>query len=472
MADQLRKDFVGDKFTPNINKLWTESTVFERAYTTCPLCVPARGSFFTGHYPNTTGCLINPWHQEERHHGRVRAGIPNLYSMMENDWDSWHIGKQHFLTEEDMEHDINTQTKWNALGRNYRSYLKEAGKRNPGGPAFKGLSPEIAKGKTTRVKSYSIPTIACYEEGLDYFFDGYITNCAVEAINNRNQNKPLLLNTMYLAPHPPLDIPEPYYSMYKEIDLAENVGEWFQGQSPLQLYNLPGFLGVKYTREDWAKIWPVYAGLVTLLDHCVGRIIDTLKDEGLYDDAIIIFTADHGEMLGSHSLWQKMCMYEESIHIPLSIKLPRGIPHVEQSNELVSHIDIMPTLCDLLDLDQTVNTTGISLRNTINYGAPLDRDHIFVQFDGNGARGNFQRCVVKGSYKLIVDIFKDEVYYELYNVLEDPQEKNNLANKKIEKVKEMEKLVQQYMQETDDLIEYPESAYNRFLCMYGNGSDE
>ena len=76
--------------------------------------------------------------------------------------------------------------------------------------------------------------------------------------------------------NPPLQIPEPFYSLVRNTPLPDNVGLWSAGQSPLQLYNLPGYLGSRYTRGDWQHVWDVYAGLVALLDHCVGQIISRL----------------------------------------------------------------------------------------------------------------------------------------------------------------------------------------------------
>ena len=112
MADQLRADVLGGQYTPNINKLAEEGVVFRRSYCACPLCVPARGSFFTGRYPNETGSFINPWEKTDEKHGYVRAGIPNLYSLMEEEWDSWHIGKQHLFTEEKIDSSPVTKTHW------------------------------------------------------------------------------------------------------------------------------------------------------------------------------------------------------------------------------------------------------------------------------------------------------------------------------------------------------------------------
>ena len=470
LADQLRRDFIGE-LTPSINSLASESTVFHRAYTPCPLCVPARGSLFTGLYPNTSGSLINPWEKTDRRFGLVRAGTPHLYGLMDKDWDSWMVGKQHFYTEDGLDQSGDSLTRWITM-KGYFELLDREGKRRPGGPDFRGLVPEMAGGTTTRPVIYSMPGIGCYEAGFDYFYDGYITNAAIEAIHKRNREKPFLLNLMFFAPHPPYDIPEPWFSRVKKVELSENVGRWYPGQSPLQLYNYPGVAGARYNRGDWEKIWPVYGGLVSLLDDCIGMVISTLKREGLYDDAVILFSSDHGEMLGSHCLYQKMCMYEEATHIPLMVKLPRGMKQARECEEIVSLIDILPTLCDLLELEKPSGNQGMSLLPCLREseipgaakieGRTLPRDRVFLQFDGNGARGNFQRAVVRNRNKLIVDLFKNEIFFELYDVISDPQEKHNLAYNEPDKVKELFGLLRRHMVETSDMIRFRPEDYERF----------
>jgi len=545
MADQLRFDVLGTRYTSNLNALAEDSAVFDRAYCASPLCVPARGAFFTGTYPNANGCLINPWDEADAQHGQVRSGLPNLISLMEDEWDSWHVGKQHLLTGERMHQSQNGRTRWIAGMREYKQHLKEHGVRAPGGSAYKSLVPEMTGGRTTRAKSYSIPATGVYEPGFDYFFDGFFAHQAVAAIRNRDVGKPMLLNAMFLAPHPPFDVPEPWHSMWSdgELELPDNVGFWDAGQSPLQLYNLTGFVGTRYSRAEWEAIWRVYLGLVSLLDHCVGMIVDELKAQGMYEDALIVFTSDHGEMLGSHRLWQKMCMYEESVRVPLYVKLPGKAQGAETGYEgesesvstahvaadsgdrsgsegesaaraameepigtridtPVSAIDVLPTLCDLLGLDTPPSVQGVSLAPLLAGGAerpdleaggtsqlgqridevsgvisgiphpgvpPRDGPNrsmtsgsrtLFIQYDGNGARGNFQRCIIKGRHKLIVDLFKDEHYLELYDVEADPMERRNLAfaEENAELATEMLGLLQQHMASTGDLLTLPDPA--------------
>lgn len=466
MADQLRYDVLGE-FTPNINKLKNEGISFNNAYCACPLCVPARGAFFTGTYPNENGSIINPWEKLEAKHGDVKEGLPNLFTLLENEYDSWHVGKQHFLTEEKIHKSSGSKTHWLASEHDYKSFVTSNNKRRPGGKAFSSLCPEMSMGTTTRAKRYSIPKTGCYEEDVKYFFDGYFTDNALTAIKQRDKDKPLMLNLMYLAPHPPLNIPEPWYSRVKQVTLPENVGVWYKNQSPLQLYNLTGALGSKYTREEWYEVWRVYLGLVSLLDDQVGRVIESLKSEGLYDNSIIIFTADHGEMLGSHCLWQKMCMYEESVKTPLIIKFPKGFSQKSKTIEQpISSIDLLPTLCEYTGIKIPETVSGSSLLPLINKEKTTPKD-IFIQFDGNGARGNFQRCIIKDGYKLIADIFKDEIYFELYSQ-NDPLEKENLAfsDKYKDKVNEMLNLLINHMQKTGDLISIYENAYENFINSY------
>ena len=431
MADQLRRDVLFQGHTPNIDALAADGVVFEEAYTNCPLCVPARGSYFTGLYPNKNGSLINPWEPADAGYGDVRAGIDNLYTLMEEEWDSIHSGKQHLYTAGGkLEERPDSKTRWLSTEASYKEYVRAQGKALPGGPQFRTRVAEMAGGKATKVSSYSNANTGCYEEGEAYYFDTYFTEQALAGISSRDQMRPLLLNVMLLAPHPPFQIPEPWYGSVTNDDfkLPDNVGTFYPRQSPLQMYNLTGAVGTRYSRDEWQETWRVYLGLVRMLDHCVGRIIGALKEQGIYDDSLIIFTSDHGEMLGSHALFQKMCMYEEAARVPLYMKFPKGFhTSAKTYRQTVSHVDVFPTLCGYLGLETKNPVDGVSLLPLLRGEVPEDQGRrIFIQYDGNGSLSNFQRCLVMGGYKLIADLFKDEVYYELYHLPSDPQETNNL----------------------------------------------
>lgn len=469
MADQLRADVIGE-MTPNIRALAQEGITFTSAYAASPLCAPSRASFFTGLYPNRTRSLINPWAPQDTLFARVSTGIPNMYTLMEEKWDSWHVGKQHLFTEDPLEKDPESKTKW-ITQQTYSQWMKANHVDKPGGREFKALVPELISGSQVGARYYSTPLVAPYTPGIGYFTDRYFSNEAQRAIKQRARTKPLLLNCMFLAPHPPFHIPEPYFSAIdtQHVDLPDNVGQWYPGQSPLQLYNITGFIGTRYTRDEWRTIWAKYLGLVKLLDDEVGRIIQLLKEEGLYEEAIIIFTADHGEMLGSHSLWQKNCMYEESVRVPLFIRLPNDSPANRKSiDETVSLVDVLPTLLEYTGMPIPENLDGQSLRPLIVGEQPDQVRPVFIQYDGNGSLGNFQRAVIKDGYKLIADIFSEEVFLELYQVREDPQEKTNLALQPEYESKVLALLtdLNGHMEQTGDHLSIPENVYRQFLKHY------
>lgn len=467
MADQLRYDAFGEH-TPHLNQLRNESTVFEHAYCASPLCVPARGSFFTGKYPNITGALHNAKIKVEKQNGMVKSEHINLYDLMDHKWDSWHTGKMDFRTEQKIERNSKSKTNWLPLEPRYGQFLKEHHKKRPGGNEFRGVLPNLLHGKRTYTSYASTPKTGCYQEDFKYFYDGFILHDTLHAISNRDKRKPFLLNAMFFAPHPPLDIPEPWYSKIQKVNLPENVGVWGENQSPLQLYNLTGIMGANKSREDWREVWRVYQGFVSMLDDCVGQVVQALKTEGIYDQSLIIFTSDHGEMLGSHRLWQKMCMYEESIRTPLFMKFPKqDYIHRHLIKENVSSIDILPTLCDYLQIKPPDDCSGLSLMPLLQKQS-IARENIFVQYDGNGSSSNFSRCIIQGDNKLIVDFFKDEVFIELYNKAADPQEMNNLAFEIAYKdvVESLLDDLRTHMVETKDSLTLNKSIYSEFVRDY------
>jgi choline-sulfatase len=467
MADQLRHDALGE-FTPNIDSLAADGITFERTYCASPLCAPSRAAFFTGRYPNDNGGLINGWNETDAHYRNVRPGVPNLYEIMSKYWRGVQSGKQHFFTKDPIEKNPKVKMTW-ITQEDYNAWMKSQGVQKPGGRAFTAIVPELVSGKYTYERRYTVPVLAPYTPGISYFPDHYFADKAVEAIRTPSE-KPLLLITTFMSPHPPFNIPEPYYSLVHDSDLTvpSDVGKWYPGQSPLQLYQLTGFIGTRYSRAQWIRIWDKYFGLVKLLDDQVGSVIHALKARGLYDKALVIFTADHGEMLGSHSLWMKNCMYEPSARVPLIMKFPKGFhPRVKKTDALVSLIDVWPTLRDYLHIPDADSTDGVSLMPLLR-GEGLSRKKIFIQYDGNSAYGGNQRSVVDGDFKLIIDTFTSQVYLELYNVKTDPLETKNLAlDPAYEKTtKKLIGEIRGYMGRTHDLLHFPDQTYEQFITHY------
>lgn len=233
---------------------------------------------------------------------------------------------------------------------------------------------------------------------------------------------------------------------------------------------MTGALGGHYQKEEWRESWRTYLGLVSLLDDCVGRILCELKDQGIYDDCLILFTSDHGEMLGSHRLFQKMCMYQESVKVPLYLRLPgSSVRHGRILEQNVSHIDVLPTLCHYLGLETGSETEGASLHDLIDGIGSVPSHPVFIQYDGNSCLSGFQRCVVDGNRKLIMDVFQKETFFELYDISADPQETVNLLfeHEHADEGTRLLSLLLEHMKRTADPLICSQDVYKQFMGRIG-----
>ena len=167
-------------------------------------------------------------------------------------------------------------------------------------------------------------------------------------------------------------------------------------------------------------------------------------------------------------------MYEESAKVPLVVKLPKSFQtSVKESNALVSLVDVLPTLLEYNRMPFPQQLDGLSLMPILE-GKAFDRNSIFIQYDGNGSLASPQRCVVKNNYKLIVDMFKDEAFVELYDVIKDPQEKVNLAfDQNFAAIaNDLIAELSAYMQRTGDRVQLPKNLLQNFVKQYKKGIEK
>jgi arylsulfatase A-like enzyme len=160
-----------------------------------------------------------------------------------------------------------------------------------------------------------------------------------------------------------------------------------------------------------------------MADKGIGHILSTLFTSEFGENTYIIFTSDHGDHLGQHRMYQKMEMYEQAIRVPLIFYGPRIL--TQSVDQPVSHLDIMPTLLKLIDLEEPHNIDGISLVNSLKYGDEVQRRLVYSQYSGNPTIGDIRRAVISQQYKAIFDPSDSP---ELYDLDVDPLEMNNLAN--------------------------------------------
>lgn len=454
MTDHQRADSIGmvqcgREVTPHLNRLVQDAWHFERAYNTCPLCVPARTALATGLYPARNGVVYNDWK------GETAGEWEPLHTTLKHaGYRVGHVGVDHIRVHPDMRHQgldyfINQE--------DYEAFAAGRGLENKRtGEELLTVREELLGSWVE--KRYSGQKTSVWEKPLELFKDWYFKEKALEFLNQTGE-EPFALFTYLWAPHPPLRVPEPYAGLYDPDRLVlPQVGVPAAGEPKLRRLGVPAQLAKGIGEGEWRRVWAAHLGLVTMADEILGALIEKLKSMGVWDNTCVLFTADHGDHLGQHGMYQKMEMYEEAVKVPLVLRIPGKGAGVYR--EVVSHLDVKPTLCELAgaepkrcDGESSISWTepecdgiplvsepecdGISLVSEPDNGdgrslvpimdgrlsAPLHQI-IYSQYSGNPGLGTVRRAAVTKRYKYVYDSGRE---HELYDLELDPHERNNVA---------------------------------------------
>ncbi|MGH0053681.1 MAG: sulfatase-like hydrolase/transferase [Sphaerochaetaceae bacterium] len=263
----------------------------------------------------------------------------------------------------------------------------------------------------------------------DRFFPGkhssqLVAESTIEFINNTSADTPFFCYSAFLAPHDPRTMPDQFRALYdnKEIQIPEN----FQEEYPVVYQGdwMRDEMLIPYPRtvERVESELKDYYAMITHLDHEIGRIIDALKEKGVYENTIIILAGDNGLSLGSHGFLGKQNLFEEAIKIPLVISGPSIKKNKIVENNIIL-MDIYPTLCDLVGIEIPHSVEGTSFKNILQGKQGPSREEIYyIMLDR--ARG-----IRQGDWKLCYYTFPDagKTSEVLVNLREDPDELCNLA---------------------------------------------
>lgn len=460
MADHLRRDCLscyGDVAvrTPHLDALAEESIVFEQAYCATPLCGPTRVSMYTGKWPHVHGAIVNG----EAGHAHAGPAHRTLYEMLaEAGYGITHTGVNHCRVEPRIQERVPAAA-FDGPGDSWSAYARERGiePSNHRVPEVLPLRiPVLAgDGEQPLVRQFHLPRGVRYERPADDFMDLFWSRRAVAKIEALDPGRPQYFEALFWAPHPPLVVPEPYFSMYppEDIELPPTVGRWCDGQPPSLLRQTCGQLGHTLTREEYRGSWSAYFGLVTMVDECIGRVVQALKARGIWDDALVVFTQDHGEMLGCHHLFQKHCCYEEAAHIPLLVKPPGG--GTGRRAQLASAVDYCPTICAYAGIEPPRDIAGRSLRPAVEDAGAPGRDATFVQYNGDITRSTPMRAIVaEAGGRRMKYIYTQGDIDELYDLGDDPMEMTSLAREPEWQpvLRELRRRLAQWMRDTGDFI--------------------
>ncbi len=456
MTDQHRLDCLGAYAdtpvrTPHLDRLANRSVVFDRHYTTCPLCVPARSSLHTGRYTHSCGAIINGFGSTRFRQDSVlnpdEVTLPEI--LAQAGYHVGHIGVDHVRAEPPLRE--------RGCFATYTSKAEHTRYAEERGLCFPSMRPHQHEcptrvGDETRSMFYSSPVPGVHPFPVEDFLDVFYARKAAEFLEQAPQDRPFACLCFLWLPHPPFVIPEPYASMYSPADVTfpPNLPGTQEGKPRMHLRHLPGQVGAGRSLDEWRASWAAYWGCVTLVDECIGQVLAALEARGDADNTLIAFHPDHGEMLGVHSYFQKMVCYEESAHVPMMISGP-GITPGRRSC-LTSHVDLLPTFLDYAGVPVPSRVQGHSLRGVLEGKATGVREAAFSEYNGNAAPDLYQRCVVSGDHKYI---WNAEDIDELYDLREDPYEMHNVAGDSAKQTlrRELRQRLSEWMRETGDFLE-------------------
>ena len=442
--------------TPNIDRLAREGIVFNRAYTTQPICTPARATMWTGQHPANHGVQGNKFTGSE---GGLATGTPTFSkALQQQGYETALIGKRHLAVEDEsdlgLDHQDLAESKFDfnppGMTDDYRRWLESEGHSNEEITTWErdGLAEEYR----THYGAIRFP--------LDeyYYVDSYLGRQFCDWLR-RDRDRPFFLWASFCSPHHPWDPPERYDEMYDPADvvLPERRERELHDKPRRQLRYLqelgPGMphstrdaegaveADEAYDRipEDvQRKMISRYYGTITLCDDRIGDMLNVLEETGLLDETIILFTSDHGDHLGEHYLWFKgTTMYECLVRVPLVVRLPDGRFAGQERDELVSWFDLAPTFVDWAGARDPGSFDGTSLVPLIEEPATVLHDELYI---GTSA-------VVTRGWKFVRNSGDLD---ELYNLQADPGELYNLADQEahVETQRQLEELLERKFPES------------------------
>jgi arylsulfatase A-like enzyme len=449
-TDQQRWDTLGcygNKFvrTPNIDRLAEDGVMFSRFYTQNPVCVPSRASFLTGRYPRTNRTRRNTDSipAEEVLVTRILADAGYTCGLS---------GKLHVSIDDPetgMERRIED-------GYSEFYFSPVPGLAWPGDALReRGLQVDQTAQQTNQYTHW------LGQHGLEYdprpFEDskwvqvgmepeyGQTTWCSERAIEfierNASSERPWLFSVNPFDPHHPFDPPAEYLERYleclEEIPLPNYVEGELEGKPVVYrlchegAYNVPGkFRYDEMGERDHRLIRAAYWAMVDLIDAQVGRMLEALERTGQLEDTLVIFTSDHGEMLGDHGVYCKgpfLC--DPGVRVPLVMSWRGVIGGGRRSGALVEAVDLAPTLLEAVGLPGAPGMDGRSLWPLLMGTAQLDhhRDDVYSEYHNSAAMMqdlDWSSTMVRTErYKLVAVHGRDRG--ELYDLEEDPEETHN-----------------------------------------------
>jgi len=386
--------------TPNLRRMASAGVWFKNAYTVSPVCVPGRAALMTGRYSSDVGSYCNSTVFDGR--------VPTWGNYLrQNGYQCLATGKLDLTAEADMG--------FEQVKTSHEHF------RNP------DITSLFRRPLCFRVDER---ILVDGEVGEPNQHDLDITQFGVDFIRNKapGLGKPWALYLGMTTPHPKFTVPKQYMDAYPSYAVQlpnippgylENQHLVFQAMRNHKLISTP------IPEERIRRARSAYYGLVTALDENVGRILDEIERTGRLSDTLVVYTSDHGEMLGAHGLWLKNVLLEGAARVPLLLA-GAGLPKGKLVDAPVSHVDLVATVLDMAGIQRPKGLRGHSLLPLAHGDPTNDFQHVYAESHSEGnCTGSFM--IRKGEWKYIY--FSGYGDNLLFDLSKDPEELNNLFGK-------------------------------------------
>ncbi|NOZ20809.1 MAG: sulfatase-like hydrolase/transferase [Planctomycetes bacterium] len=448
--------------TPHLDRLAGEGVVFTRSYSCCPLCTPARATWVTGQYPFTHGawsvgtnldkdCLSLPRLLGEAGYRTAIIGKSHLEAggqegntegaPLRCDTDHFRRWAGPWYGFEHAEINIGHVDEPHSASMHYRAWLEGQGveiDRHFRQPGEAGIGP----------CAWSLPE--------EYHPCKWVADRSIEYLHrhrSQHADRPFYLNMNFPEPHRPFKVPQPWFDRFQELDVGRPKRRWnewedkptayrafiegtvhqlgWHAQVPMASMADPGRfvkpeLADRFADEEAGRI-RVYAAMVALMDHHIGRVLAALDELGIADNTLVLFTSDHGDYLGEHFIWSKgPCHYDGCLRVPMIARWPGASPSGQRTDALVSNVDIAPTFLDAAGLSVHPQMQGVSQGGVFRNPATAARRGALI--DHRAEEGLYVNSWITDRYRLSIHHTADRGNeFELYDLAEDPDEFVNLA---------------------------------------------
>ena len=412
-VDQMRYDAMacaGNPVTrtPSLDRIADEGMNFTHAVTPVPVCVAARHSLVTGHRCATHGRFGN----------NLPSPEPNLYTLPQllgtAGYQTRAIGKMHWMPPR-RHHGFHRMELMEEIPKcreedEYLTYLNRVGYGH------------IRQVHGVRNLLYHQPQVSVIPE--EHHGSTWVADRTIDFLKE-NRHQPFFCWSSWIAPHLPWNAPEPFASMYPidEVDPPHNWDQPREQLPPLMRWAKETSDTTFASIDHLKRIRSLYYGNISLIDKGVGRILDTLEELGMAENTLVIFTSDHGELLGDHGAFQKSKPYEASMRIPFLMRLPGQVAPGKTTADRVNMLDIMPTALELAELDYPGENIlpGACLLDQEGGGLAVSRDTFVVE---HGAGPRRWLSLLRGPWKY--NYYFEGGWRELFQLEDDPLEMHNL----------------------------------------------